>query len=148
MNNIISILENYKGKTVDEVINILNQCEKERNDKETERKNNYNEFLKSREGKYFVINFNGASFIVLYVDHIDVYKYSTKLSVIDIYRGEYFNIKFESRDINHIWFLNPYKTYNYGGPGVKECKEITKEEYDNIEKECLDIINKMKSFNL
>ena len=148
MNNIVNILSNYKGKTVDEVIELMNRQDEERSNAETIRRHNYEEFLKSRVDKYFIIDFNGASFIVFYVDHININQSSTKMNVIDIYIGNKYNITFESRPINHSWFLNPYETFTYGGPAVKGCKEITKEEYDNIEKECLDIINKIKSFNL
>lgn len=148
MNNIVSILNNYKGKTVDEVIELINRQDEERSNAETIRRHNYEEFLKSREGKHFIINFNGTSFIVLYVDHLNIYQSSTKMKVINIYRGEYYKIHIESRDINHSWFLNPYETFTYGGPAVKECKEITKEEYDNIMNECSNIMNTINSFDL
>lgn len=84
-------------------------------------------------GRYFMINFNGASFTCFYVDKEFSSNICTDYVVYDIYRGnDEFSIKKEKRPVNKYWMKNPYEdSFTTTSTTIKE---ISKEEYDDIEK--------------
>jgi hypothetical protein len=99
-----------------------------------ERKERYKkceEWYKTLEGRYFIINFNGASFCAV---KIDKWPSSTYGNTYDCYNInlQYNGIWFEKRPINRLWFDNPYESEYYSGKGVSGYKEITEEDFDNI----------------
>ena len=114
-----SELSKYAGKTVNEVIEELQQKEQLIKDKE----NKLNEFVRNQKGKYFKVihNSNGACYYHIVDDRL----WSVQISVYsNLYREE--NSRF-----NYLWFTIPEigQSPSYCGCVVTE---ITKELYDEV----------------
>lgn len=106
-------------------------------EEETKRKvNNLNamNYYDTLVGKYFWLNYNGTSFAVFHYNLKDE-NYQTKYLFYDYaeYNGGV-KVCREFRYVNKCWFENPYLECQ--NTGVYDCKEITKEQYDEIVKMC------------
>lgn len=81
--------------------------------------------------RYFMINFNGTSFRMVYIDKPMKYKsgerYLTYCIILD---DETCSIERTSMYLNPEWFACPYDLSS--GKGVEEVREMTKDEYDTI----------------
>lgn len=138
----INLLQKYKGKSVEELIDILEHENYEEKEKENIRRKNYEEYFDSLFGRYFIIDFNGASFILIHVNNkIRANSmYDNKFDVYNIYNTKNeIKIEKECRAINLNWFCNPYKKGKENS--VREIREITEEEYNNIVEKCESVIN-------
>lgn len=145
----IEVLKKHSGKTVDEVIALYNEQKRLEDLRKQEKLDNLRKYDEYLYRKYFVINFNGVSFTVVYLNKpLEKYREETEYEVYNIFRGHDFRVQKENRKIKHAWFLNPYREYGYGGKPVESVKEITEEEYKEIVSKCEEIINTIKEFNL
>ncbi len=115
-----------------------------------ERANNRDQWYKNLTGKYFVIDFNRVSFIVIHIKTpIDTNAITTNYYVYDIYCDSYkneYSIKEETRPVNKYWFNNPYESRD----SIKtiKVKEVTKEFYDNIKERLNTVREIFEGFNL
>lgn len=126
----------------------LTSCEEATKQYENEQYKKCEDFYKELEGRYFIINFNGASFCIIKVDKWPSNQYVNKYDCYNIYNDSYkSSIEFERRNINRYWFNNPYEKKYYGS-GSTKCKEITKEEYDDIVDKAKKIKEIIGSINL
>ena len=115
-----------------------------------ERKEQYKkceEWYKALEGRYFIINFNGGSFCAIKVDKWPSHPYENKYDCYNI-NLQYNGIWFERRNVNRLWFCNPYESDYYVGKGINACKEITEEEFDNIAYKAKQFKETIKEINL
>lgn len=118
----------------------VDYCENIRNAQHTRKKiieDNFNNWLKEQEGKWFFINFNGSSYLLCQYTGKDMYKGKSTLS-IEFLRDHTQAKKYKvqttfDRKINYLWLngLNPYsdeyfKSYHQPG-GCRWAKEVSDE---------------------
>lgn len=137
----------YPDATIKEFIDYTKEQDRRRQEAETERYNNCIDWYKNLEGRYFIINFNGTSYLAVYVDHWPSTEFNNKYQSYGISTDKYSIIDEKGRDINRYWFKNPYEK-PYHGRNEGSCKEITKEEFEDIAKKCIEIKNIVESINL
>jgi hypothetical protein len=139
--------QSHPDATIKEFIDYTKEQDRRRQEAETERYNNCIDWYKNLEGRYFIINFNGTSFLAVYVDRWPSTEFNNKYQSYGISTDKYSIINEKGRDINRYWFKNPYEK-PYFGQNDGSCKEITKEEFEDIAKKCIEIKNIVESINL
>lgn len=126
---------------------------------ELERQKSYDDWVESKIGSYFLMNFNGSSKMVFELAYKPNYGRSSK-DLIAKNAYEFYEDKSctklaieKGRPINELWLPNPYSNRPYC-----QCHqgiyELTKEEFDkyvsifeNLKKmndECLNIFSQIK----
>ena len=146
-NYIKSYLSSHPEASLKDYVDYLDSIEKEKRDKETERQNNERKYFESMIGKYFIINFNNSSYIVVYIDKL-ISGTRDKFKCYDIIIGQKFSIECEIREFNKFWFINNPYLPPVLGQACQWTKEISKEEYEAIVKqyeEITSIFNHIKS---
>lgn len=94
------------------------------------------EWYESLIGKYIVIDFNGKSYCFVKITK-SILDENSRFVAYDFYidkDNEDYRIQKETRELNYLWFKNPYwnlHIYNYSGENIKE---IDKEQYDRVVK--------------
>lgn len=149
-------LKEHPNVTLNEYINYIKEKEREKIETENERQKNYKEWLESKVGKYFVIDFNGKARMVFqlakdnknregYICHncFEFYK-DEKVIKMDI------EVK---RSVNLYWLNNPYEkqVLNYDNSlKIKELDENTYNKYKvkfeqvkQLQNECCEILDTM-----
>lgn len=146
MHNVKEYLKLHPDASLKDYVDYTISSEKEYEEKENERYKNCEDWYKGLEGRYFIINFNGSSFCVIKVDKWPSTPFSNIYDCYNIYL-QYNGINFEQREVNRFWFNNPYEK-NFYGRGATKCKEITKEEYEDIANKSKKIKEILESINL
>jgi len=151
MFNIESPIEIYYKNHPKALVEEYLQYVKEENERkkaiENERYNNCIDWYKNLEGRYFIIDFNGTSFLAVYVDRWPSNEFNNKYQCYAISTDKYSIIDENGREVNRYWFKNPYEK-PYHGQNFGSCKEITKEEFEYIAKKCVEVKNIVESINL
>lgn len=135
-------LEKYKGKTVDEAIQIEKAEEEENKRIELIERNRINDLLKEiAEHKYYLINHNNQSFSYCKINNINL-----NADTISFFNdGTKFQIQLEpKRTLNQAWLLSPYK----GVIWVKKIDETTFNERKEIYNQyCLELKNQINNLH-
>ena len=132
--NIEDLNSENPDMTIGQFLNKMNEKEKIRKDEEAKRLNNKLEWYKNLIGRYFILNFNGVSYSVVYVNKLFTGEYTSKFPTYHVYRSnDKCSIDKEDGIVNKLSFNCPYEDEHYGGTAVK-VKEITKEEFDSYTK--------------
>ena len=137
----------HPDATIKEFIDYTKEQDRRKQEAENERYNNCIDWYKNLEGRYFIINFNGTSYLAVYVDRWPSTEFNNKYQSYGISTDKYSIIDEKGREINRYWFKNPYEK-PYCGQNNGSCKEITKEEFEDIAKKCIEIKNIVESINL
>ena len=148
---IIEFLQTVKGMTVEEALAILQKNKQEFEAKQALAQQKKMEWYKSCIGKYYVIQHNDTAFTLVHI------KEREKLDSIDqnnpqfILTWECYNVvlsgnsRIESNaGFNWLWLCNPYEK----GTMSSTCKEITKEEFEEITSPFDSLIDKAKQILL
>lgn len=147
-------INNHPDMTLKEYLDECKNNELKHQKEENERKKKEIEYYNSLKDKYFIINFNNSSYIIVYVDKELGNKNNVKFYCYSIvyWDNNRFEFKEETREFNNLWFDNPY-TQNYCtyGKPVQWCKEIKKDEYEgiiNMLRSCKSVLNHIKDVSL
>lgn len=151
MNDNIKFLQSFKGKTVEEVITILQKKEQEFNDKQSLLQKQKMEWYRSCIGKYYKIQHNNISFTLVYIKkrekHKNIDQYQYQNNPIYFLTWECYNIVLSDQStmrsnagFNFLWLCNPYEN----GTMTSTCKEISKEEFEEITTPFNSLINKVQ----
>jgi len=126
-------LKQHPNCSLAEYINYKQITTKEEAKLKQERIENIKQWYNNLVGKYFIINFNGVSFIAVHINTpINPYSVCTDYEVYDICANnfeKYYSIRKEKRPVNRFWFQNPYE---FGNSHYTKVKEITREYYNSI----------------
>ena len=128
-------LSKYPDTTIKNYLKRLEDLEIDEKNGEKERKAKCEDWYKELEGKYIIIDFNGSSFIVFYINTYPNTEFDNKYDCYEIYyaNGKIYEIRFiKNRCINRYWFDNPFEKKQYGAKGCKCWKEISKEDFEEI----------------
>lgn len=147
-------ISTHPNMTLQEFLDEYKNNELKKKQEESERYKKEVEYYNSLKDKYFIINFNNSSYLIVYVDkelgnrdHVNFHCYS-----LVYWDKDRFEFKEESRPFNNLWFDNPYgKNYCTYGKPIQWCKEITKEEYEaivNMIGSCKTVLNHIKDVSL
>lgn len=143
--NILSVsayLEHNPNATLKEYHEYVNKTQNDEHTRKSEAKKNFDDWLNSKIGKWFFVNFNDTSYMLCRYAGSDRSKRNTM--AIEFIKDGYGNIatwKVQStyeRHINYMWLndLNPYAKehlphYSHSS-GVKWVKEVSQEFVDKI----------------
>lgn len=148
-NDELRFLKSFKGKTVNEVIEILEKKEQEINNKQSLLQEQKMNWYRSCIGKYYKIQNNNTSFTLVYIKdrkknkNIDQYQYQNNplyfltWECYDIVISDQSTIK-SNAGFNFLWLCNPYEN----GKMTSTCKEISKEEFEEITTPFNSLVNK------
>ena len=147
-------ISTHPDMTLKEFLDEYKNNELKKREEESERYKKEVEYYNSLKDKYFIINFNNSSYLIVYVDkalgnrdHVKFHCYS-----LVYWDKDRFEFKEETREFNNLWFDNPYtKNYCTYGKTIQWCKEITKDEYDaivNMIGSCKTVLNHIKDISL
>ena len=155
MNDKINFLQSFKGKTVDEVIKIREETEKQSNKNQAVLQQKKIEWYKNCIGKYFVIKHNDTAFSLVHIKEKEIPKEKVHYTIDPRYNNNnplYFlawecyhivlNTKIEANaGFNVLWLGNPFegRTMSFA-----TCKEITKEKFEEITSPFNSLIDKSK----
>lgn len=143
--NILSVsayLEHNPNATLKEYYEYVNKMQNDEHTRKSEAKKNFDDWLKSKIGKWFFVNFNDTSYMLCRYAGTDMSKRNTM--AIEFIKDGYGNIttwKAQStydRHINYMWLndLNPYAKENLPyysqSSGVRWVKEVSQEFVDKI----------------
>lgn len=153
MNDKVIFLQSFKGKTVDEVIEILLKTEEQVKEEQTLFEKKKVEWYKSCIGKYFVIQHNEVAFTLVHIKEKEIskgknyinYRYDNLFEFTwDCYRIVLSDKpKFESNaGFNVLWLNNPFERSIINSDNT--VKEISKEKFDEITSSFDLLINKTK----
>ena len=151
MEDTIKLLQPYKGKTVEEVIAILQKKEQKINNKQSLAQQKKMEWYKGCIGKYYKIQYSSTTFMLVHI------KKGKKPKTLDNYQHEnnpysflawecYFiqlsdRPKIESNSGFCVtWLCNPYESSRPSNT----CIEISKEEFERITSPFNSLINEAK----
>ena len=151
MNDMIKLLQPYKGKTVEETIAILQKKEQEFNDKQSLLQEQKMNWYRSCIGKYYKIQHNNISFTLVYIKkreknkNLDQYQYQS--NPIYFLTWECYNIVLSDQStmrsnaaFNFLWLCNPYENSRV----TDTCTEISKEEFEEITIPFNSFVNKVQ----
>lgn len=110
------------------------------------RKNNElkNNWYKELANRYFIINFNGASFCVVKVDKWPDTNYENLYLCYNVNINAK-TIEKEKRKVNRYWFNNPFEN---SGLSCNKCKEISEDEFNKIAEAYEQIEKLVDSINI
>ena len=132
--DLINYLSIHPNDKLFDYVNFLKEQEDITRNERKELLHNRLEWYKALVGRYFIIDFNGCSYCVVYIDKLFTNDITTKFLTYDIYRSSVqFSITKENRPINRFWLNCPYEDECFGKCTTK-VKEITKEEFDKYTK--------------
>ena len=138
----------HPDATIKEFIDFVKEETRRKNEAERERSEKCTNWYKELAGRYFIINFNGSSFLAIYVDHWPSNEFNNKYQCYGISIKDSYCISNQNgREVNRYWFKNPYEKPYYGR-NEGSCKEITKEEFDDIANKYSQIKDIVESINL
>lgn len=143
-------LKQHPDSSLADYVSYVQKVVEEEAQSKRERADNRDQWYKNLTGKYFVIDFNRVSFIVIHIKTpININAITTNYHVYDVYCDSYkneYSIKEEIRPVNKYWFNNPYESRDQ----IKtiKVKEVTKEFYDNIKERLNTIREIFEDFNL
>ena len=137
---------NHPDATIKEYLEYCRKLKENEKLNENTRYENCIEWYKNLQDRYFILNMNNVSFIALYVDKWPDTEYDNRYTCYNI-NIEKPNIIKDKREINRLWFKNPYEKPYYG-EYYGGCKEITKEEFDSIVQKYNTIETLVKSINV
>lgn len=159
MNDKLIFLQSFKGKTVNEVIEILEKTEEQSNKEKALLQQKKIEWYKSCIGKYFVIQHNDVAFSLVHIEEKEIPKekmhYATdprydKNNPLYFLAWRCYHIvlpsKIESNaGFNVLWLGNPFENFTTSST---TCKEITKEKFEEITSSFNLLIDKAKQILL
>lgn len=151
MENTIKILQSYKGKTVEEAIAILQKEKRDINDKQSLLQEQKMNWFKSCIGKYYKIQHNDTTFTLVYIKegkkpkNIDQYLYQNNPYQFLAWKCYNIILSDQPRIVSNAgfdvhWLDNPFEKYK---PQFT-CKEVSKEEFEEITSPFDSLINKVK----
>ena len=152
MNDRINFLKPFNGKTVAEVIAILEKEEQEINNKQSLLQQKKTEWYKNCIGRYFVIDHNGTAFTLVHIMDKKQREttYQNANNPLEFFTWECYSVvlpdsftkpRIESNaGFNYLWLCNPYER----SPQTSTCKEITKEKFERITSPFNSLINETK----
>lgn len=158
MNDKINFLQSFKGKTVNEVIEILKKTEEQIKEEQTLFQQKKVEWYKSCIGKYFVIQHNDVAFSLVHIKEKEIPKEKIHYAIDPRYNKnnplyflawECYHIVLPSRiesnaGFNILWLGNPFEN----NTPSSTCKEITKERFEEITSSFNLLIDKAKQILL
>lgn len=153
MNDKVIFLQSFKGKTVDEVIEILLKTEEQVKEEQTLFEKKKVEWYKSCIGKYFVIQHNEVAFTLVHIKEKEISKGKNYINYrydnLFEFAWDCYHIvlsdkpKFESNaGFNVLWLNNPFERSIINSDNT--VKEISKEKFDEITSSFDLLINKTK----
>ena len=126
----------HPDATIKDFIDFIKEETRRKNEAERERSEKCTNWYKELAGRYFIFNFNGSSFLAVYVDHCPSNEFNNKYQCYGISIKDSYCISNQNgREVNRYWFKNPYE-------------EITKEEFDDIANKYSQIKDIVESINL
>lgn len=143
--NYINFLRSFKGKTVDEVIEILEKTKEQSNKEEAILQQKKMEWYESCINKHFVIQHNDVAFSLVHIKEKEISEKNPrydKNNPLYFLAWECYHIvlpsKIESNaGFNILWLGNPFEN----NTSSLTCKEITKEKFEEITSSFNSLIN-------
>jgi hypothetical protein len=151
MKDTIKFLQPYKGKTVEEVIAILQKKEQKINNEQSLAQQKKMEWYKGCIGKYYKIQHNNTTYTLVYIKEgqkhksIDQYIYQNIPYQFLSWRCYTIILSDQPRIVSNagfdvLWLGNPFEE----NKPQFTCKEITKEEFEEITFPFDSLIDKAK----